>query len=137
MCAADPGERALVAQERVELAPLAAQDRAERGSVDLVGLGPEVRELGIQRLRREEPHARASSSSLGEEQRAAVRELDLEHRPGGPFFPAGRYRRRPALIRWTRARACRRRWGRAGSSPAGGSRGSPAPRARSAAGRRS
>ena len=51
MRAADARERALVAEERMELAPLAAEDLAERRGVDLERVGPEVRELLVE-LRR-------------------------------------------------------------------------------------
>ena len=42
MRAADPRERALVAQERMELPPLSPEDLAERRAVDLERVGPEM-----------------------------------------------------------------------------------------------
>ena len=79
--AADARERPLVAQERMELAPLAAEDLAEPLGAEAERLGPEVRELRLEPLRREQPDAGALLlARLGEHQLAAVREREPEHR---------------------------------------------------------
>ena len=96
MRATDPGERALVAEERVELTPLAPQDLPERGCVELERVGAEVRELGLERVGRQEPDARALLlPGLGEHELAAVRERDPEHRLRRPLL-AGREVPEPA-----------------------------------------
>ena len=48
--AADARERALVAQERMELAALAAEDLAEPLGAEPERVGPEMRELGVEPL---------------------------------------------------------------------------------------
>ncbi len=51
--AADPGERALVAQQRVQPVRLAAEDLGERRRADAERIGAEVRDLGLRGFRRE------------------------------------------------------------------------------------
>ena len=51
MRAADARERALVAQERVELPAVAREDLAELLGAEAERLGPEVRELRLERRR--------------------------------------------------------------------------------------
>jgi hypothetical protein len=59
--ASDAGDRALVAEERMELAALSPKDLAERRGVEIERIRAQVGELGLQRLRCEEPDpARAS-----------------------------------------------------------------------------
>ena len=55
MRTADPRERALVAEERMELTALAAQDLAQRGVVDVERVGPEMRQLGVEAVGGHEP----------------------------------------------------------------------------------
>jgi hypothetical protein len=86
--AADPRDRALVAEEGVELPAVAAQDLAQCGLVDVERVGPEVRQLGVQDVGSDEPDARPLLlASLGEVELAAVCEAHLEHRLGGGFLP--------------------------------------------------
>ena len=88
--ATDAGQRALVAEQRVELAPLAAEDLSQRRCVDVERVGTEVCELGVELRGCQEPHAGALLlARLGEEQLAAVREADLEHRLRRPFLARG------------------------------------------------
>ena len=98
----DAGDDPLVAKHRVEAAGIALQDLRELLGVELVGLGAEMRKLGLDRLGPEETDLRALlGPALGEDERPAVLELELE---------GGRLRlllarlvepSRPALIRWT------------------------------------
>ena len=60
--ATDAGQRALVAEQRVELAALAAEDLSERRCVDVERVGTEVRELGVE-LRRVSGATRRRASS--------------------------------------------------------------------------
>ena len=61
--APDAGERALVPQQRVELAPFPAEDPAQGLDVDLEGVGAEVCELRVELLRvLEEPDSGALPS---------------------------------------------------------------------------
>ena len=71
--ASDAGDRALVAEERVELPPLALEDLAERRGVEVERVGPEVSEIVVQLRRRDEPDAGALLlSGLGQDELAAV-----------------------------------------------------------------
>ena len=88
MGAPDARERALVAEERMELAALAGQDRGERLRVDLERVRPEVSEVFVQLSRADDPDARALLlACLGEDELAAVHETQLEHRSRGAFLP--------------------------------------------------
>ena len=51
MRATDPRERALVAEERVELAALPAEDLGERRRVDVERVRAEVGEIGLESAR--------------------------------------------------------------------------------------
>ena len=88
MRAPDPGDRPLVAEERVELPPLALEDLGERGRVDVERVRPEVREVGLDLLGRGEPDARALlPPALGEQELAASAEAKPEHRRLRPLRP--------------------------------------------------
>ena len=81
MSAADARDRALIAQERVELAPLPLQDLGERGGVELERVRPEVGEIGVELLRRHEPDAGPFLlARLRQYELAAVGEAQAEHR---------------------------------------------------------
>ena len=81
MRAPDAGERALVAQEWVELPPLAPKDLREPGGVEVERVGPEVAEVLVELLGRHEPDACALLlAGLGQHELAAVREAQPEHR---------------------------------------------------------
>ena len=78
---ADARERPLVAQEGMELAALAREDLREALRTEAERVRAEMRELGLEALRREEPDARALLlAGLGEHELAAVREREPEHR---------------------------------------------------------
>ena len=57
--AADPRERPLVAEQRMQLATLAREDLAESLRPEPESVGAEVGELGLERLGREQPDPRA------------------------------------------------------------------------------
>ncbi len=81
MSASDPGDRALVAQERVELAPIAFEDLAQCCGVELECVGPEVPEVLSELLSGDEPNARPLLlARLGEDELTAVGEAQAEHR---------------------------------------------------------
>ncbi len=78
---ADARERPLVAQEWMELASLAREDLGEALRAEAERVRPEMRELGLEALRREEPDTRALLlAALGEDELPAVRERESEHR---------------------------------------------------------
>ena len=86
--APDAGERALVAQQRVELPVVAREDLAEPGDVEPECVRPEVGQIGVGLLRRLEPDAGALLlSGLGEDELASVLEAQPEHRRLRAFFP--------------------------------------------------
>ena len=89
--AADAGDRALVAEERVQAARLAAEDLAERLRVEAERLGAEVVELRGGALRREEPDAGALLLRvLGQDELRAAGELERECRASSaPSRPPG------------------------------------------------
>ncbi len=94
--AADAGDRALVAQQRVQAPPFAAEDRRQLGGVDAGRLRAEVRELAFGRVRREKPHAGALPPRvLGEDELRAAGELEGERRDLRPLV-AGAQRLQPA-----------------------------------------
>ena len=79
--AADARQRALVAQERMKLAALAAEDLAKPLCAEPECVGAEVGELGLEPFRGEQPHAGPPFlSSFGEDELAAVGEREPEHR---------------------------------------------------------
>ena len=81
MRAPDARERPLVAQERVELPPLAAEDLGEPLRAEAERVRAEVGELRLEPLGREQPDARAPLlARLGEHELAAVGEREAEHR---------------------------------------------------------
>ena len=85
--AADPRERALVAEQRVELSALRPQERAERRCVEVERVRAEVGELGVERLRGEDPHARAPLlAGLCQVELAAVGERHPKHRLRRPLL---------------------------------------------------
>ena len=95
--AADAGDHALVAQERVQPARFAGEDLAEPLRAEPERLRPEVRELGLGRLGREQPDSGALlRAGLGEHELGAALEARRNAGVFGPFSPARRYRRRPA-----------------------------------------
>ena len=103
VCPADTRDRALVAEERVQLSPLTAEDLAETRGVELERLGAEMCELRLEPAGVRShtparfflpPSVRTSSPP------SAKRSENIGF--AGPFLPGARYRRRPALIRCTR-----------------------------------
>ena len=87
-----PAMRALVAEQRMQAPRLAAQDLAEPLGAEAERLRPEVRQLRLGRLGRQQPDARALL-------RAGLGEHELRRRPRsrsrnagvfGPFSPAPR-----------------------------------------------
>ena len=91
MGATDPRERALVAKQRMELAPLSPEDLAERRCVDLERIGTEMCELRVELRGRHEPHPGTPLlSRLGQQQLAAVAKRTWNIGFAGPFLPAGR-----------------------------------------------
>ena len=87
----DAGERALVAEQRVELAALAGEDRGERPSVDRERVRPEVREVLVELLRGTiQTPARffLPASVRTSSPPSAKRSWNIGR--AGPFFPAGR-----------------------------------------------
>ena len=81
MRAADAGERALVAQERVKLAALPPQDLCEPLGADSEGVWAEVRELGLECVRVQQPDpGPLLLPGLGQDQLGAVGEAEPEHR---------------------------------------------------------
>ena len=55
----DARDRALIPQERVELASFTAENLRERGGVEVECVGPEVREIRVELRRRHEPDSGA------------------------------------------------------------------------------
>src|SRR4029453_12615317 len=81
VCTADSGDCALVAQEGMELPTLARQDLGGRGGIELKSVGTEVPEVLVELLRADEPDTGPLLlPSLGEDELAAVRESQAEHR---------------------------------------------------------
>ena len=81
MRATDARECALVAQQGMELATLTVEDRAEPLRSEVERVWPEMCELGLEALGREEPDAGALLlASFGQHQLAAVLEREPEHR---------------------------------------------------------
>ena len=80
--ASDPGERALVAQERVEAAIVAGEDLAQQLHAESKRLRADVRQLLVGLLRRLQPDAGPLlRAGLGEDELAAVLEAKSERRP--------------------------------------------------------
>ena len=80
MRAADARDRTLVAQQRVELAPLAAEDAAERFRPEAERVRAEVSELRLERRGREQPDSGAPLlAGFGQHELAAVLEGEAEH----------------------------------------------------------
>ena len=81
MCAPDAGERALVAEEGMELPALASENLREPGRVEVERVRPEVAEVLVELRGCDEPHARPFLlPGLGQHELAAVREPRPEHR---------------------------------------------------------
>ena len=77
----DPGDHALVAEQRVEPARLARADLRQPLGADPVGLRPEVRELVLGLFRRQQPDARPLlRPRLGENEQRPALELEPERR---------------------------------------------------------
>ena len=87
---ADPGERTLVAQQRVEPAIVAGEDLPELLDAEPERLRPEMGELGLGLSRRLQPDAGALlRAALREHELAAVLEPQPERRRLGPLRPGG------------------------------------------------
>jgi hypothetical protein len=99
--AADPGDEALVAEERVQAARVRAEDLGELLPRRAVRLRAEVPELA-RASRREQPDAGALLLRvLGEDELRAAVELERE-RGAWPAFSRGEVLEPPAVMRWTR-----------------------------------
>ena len=103
MGTADTGDGALVAQQRMELPALGAQDFPERRGVEIERIRSQVRKSLVQGIRRDEPDpARfffppsvSTSSAPPSKRRRNIGAF-------GFFALAARNRSRPALIKWMR-----------------------------------
>ena len=100
MRAADPGERALVAEERVQAPVVAGEDLAQPLDAEPERLGPEMRELGLRLRGGLEPDARPLlRATLGQDELAPFSKRSRNAGVFGPFAPGARNLIRPALIR--------------------------------------
>src|SRR5581483_4228314 len=95
--AADAGERALVAQQRVQLTPLAGQDAGKLAGGEPERVWTEVRELRLERGGGEEPDAGALPlARLREHELASVLEREPEHRRLRPLGPGSEVAQPPS-----------------------------------------
>src|SRR5579871_3252557 len=79
--AADAGDQTLITEQRMQPAGVGGENPRDVLDVELVRLGPEVRELGAGGLRRQQPDSRPLlRPRLRQLQLAAVGEADTEHR---------------------------------------------------------
>ena len=89
MRAADPGERPLIAKERVQPAVVAGEDLTELVRAEPERLRPDVRQLGLGLLRRLEPDPGALLRAALGQDRARLRPRSAAGTPAssGPFSP--------------------------------------------------
>ena len=80
MRASDAGDRALVAEERMKLSPVALEDLTERRGVQAECVRPQMSEIVVQLGLCDEPYAGALLlSALGQDELVASREAQPEH----------------------------------------------------------